>query len=732
MSEVYSSCVDQLLINLARHFKYIKDGAQIPGSWNYQVRKLAEMDAVTRESEQIILSVLGDADESLRGVLEEAIRNGLADAEPALRKAAEKGLTNGVTVPNIAPRQMQAFRYYYEQSADKLNLVNTVMLESTQQAYAATVADIATRISNTQGILNTATGQIITGVDSFNKVQRQAVQRMVKNGITGYIDHGGHHWSPEAYVAMDMRTTMTNTARQAVWEQSDAVGCDLYQVSWHDGARPLCYPWQGKIISRNGMTGEVTDGDGNTVQVHSESEIESFKYGGGLFGVNCGHYPIPFFPGFSRSRPPQQNEEENAREYAESQQQRALERNVRDEKRELEVMKAQGATQEELDAQKIRVRNANAQLTEFCDKTGRARQPGRTATPINATFPDKYQQTRYGTKNPPNMPVTLPPVTPAFVPQNVAQQATQAQPPVATVKKAQLDAKNFPDVFNAKKTKTFVEAVNATEGTNADVVELFNRMGEQVSGATYPVTISYTAAGHAVQTWVRSFGGPPVRLNVKVPKLIDPEFVRQEIGTTAHELGHLFDQLNTDPGRIGPISSYNDGSALPKALRNARPMSERVKTLIADAVREGKAAEQLALDTAKSEIDAITAEISKALNEKNYSEYNRLAKQRNALWKNASKAASKASRKAHNGRNAIEDIYDAISGGTLRDRTPGMYGHGSTYYGHDPGGESAAAETIANYCSLALAYPDLFQLMAEEQPEIWEACGNIIKAMLGR
>lgn len=399
MSEVYAACVDQLLINLARHFKFIKDGAPIPGSWDYTVKKLAEMDAVTRESEQIILSMLGDADESLRGLLEEAIRNGLKDSEPALKKAAEKGLTNGSDVPNIAPRQMQAFQYYYEQSADKLNLVNTVMLESTEQAYAATVADISAKISNTQGILNTATGQIITGTASFNKVQRQAVQRMVDNGITGYIDHGGHHWSPEAYVAMDMRTTMTNTAREAVWEQSDSVGCDLYQVSWHDGARPLCYPWQGKVISRNGWTGTVEDDEGNKVQVHSESEIESFRYGGGLFGVNCGHYPIPFFPGFSRMRPPKQNEEENAKEYAESQRQRALERKVREEKRELEVMKAQGATKEEIDAQKIRVRNANAELTNFCDQTGRARQPGRTSAPINATFPDGYQQTRYGKTN---------------------------------------------------------------------------------------------------------------------------------------------------------------------------------------------------------------------------------------------------------------------------------------------------------------------------------------------
>lgn len=396
MSEVYASCVDRLLINLARHFQFIAEGSPIPGAWEYQVRKLAEMDAVTRESEAIILATLGDANEALQGMLEDAIREGLKDAEPVMRKAAEKGLTlgEGFLPPNIAPRQMQAFRAYYAQSADKLNLVNTVMLESTQEAYAATVADIAAKISTTQGILNTATGQIITGVESFNVVQRNAVRQMVDNGLTGFIDHGGHHWSPEAYVAMDMRTTMTNTAREAVSERMESYGCELYQVSWHDGARPLCYPWQGKVISTNGWTGEVEDGEGNKVQVHSESEIESFRYGGGLFGVNCGHYQIPFFPGFSRSRPPRQNEEENAKEYAESQQQRALERKVREEKRELEVLKAQGATKEEIDAQKKRVRGANADLTEFCDKTGRARQPGRTLTPINATFPDGYQQTR--------------------------------------------------------------------------------------------------------------------------------------------------------------------------------------------------------------------------------------------------------------------------------------------------------------------------------------------------
>lgn len=496
MSEVYASCVDRLLINLARHFQFIKDGAPIPGSWDYQVRKLAEMGAVTRESEEIILATLGDADEALQGMLEEAIRNGLKDAEPALKRAAEKGLTFG-TAGDIAPRQTQAFQAYYAQSADKLNLVNTVMLESTQQAYTATVADIATKISTTQGILNTSTGQIITGVESFNVVQRNAVRQMVDNGLTGFIDHGGHHWSPEAYVAMDMRTTMTNTAREAVSERMESYGCELYQVSWHDGARPLCYPWQGKVISTNGWTGEVEDGEGNKVQVHSESEIESFRYGGGLFGVNCGHYQIPFFPGFSRSRPPRQNEEENAKEYAESQQQRALERKVREEKRELEVMKAQGATPEEINAQKIRVKNANTELTDFCKQTGRARQPGRTSTPINATFPDGYKQTKWeqGIKRRDPSQITTPG-------KNIALQATQQVPPVV----------QLPQATSEVATKTLpnsgIQAVDLTKWdhtpTEKEIIDAIGG-GDKTGGSCASVGLAY--AGNKAGYQVHDFRG---------------------------------------------------------------------------------------------------------------------------------------------------------------------------------------------------------------------------------
>jgi hypothetical protein len=243
------------------------------------------MGQVNRETAGIIVQSLDGADEALRQALEAAILDALKNEEPKLRKAAEQGLLNGPSLlpPEIDPAQMRTFEQFYKQSADKLNLVNTVMLESTQEAYRATVADVEQRIQRTQSILNVAAGETVTGVSTYNQAMHDAVRKMVDNGLTGFVDHGGHHWTPEAYVAMDVRTTMFNTARAAVAERAEQYGADLYQVSSHAGARPLCYPWQGKVIARTGPPGVTYDLDGNEVRVYSQSET-SYGQAAGLFG----------------------------------------------------------------------------------------------------------------------------------------------------------------------------------------------------------------------------------------------------------------------------------------------------------------------------------------------------------------------------------------------------------------------------------------------------------------
>ena len=155
-----------------------------------------------------------------------------------------------------------------------------------------------------------------------------------------------------------------------------------------DGARPLCYPWQAKVISRDDLSREAEDFEGNKVHVYAQSET-SYGQAAGLFGINCGHYPMVFIPGFSSIRGEPQDPEENEKTYKESQQQRALERKLRDEKLTYDVEKARGADPERLRYQRQKVRDASNELDQFCKDTGRARRRYREYHPINATWPDR-------------------------------------------------------------------------------------------------------------------------------------------------------------------------------------------------------------------------------------------------------------------------------------------------------------------------------------------------------
>lgn len=387
LSDVYADCVDRILINLARHFRLLKPGEDPGGSFEWQARKLAQIGQVNAETMRIIRDMLRDADPALKDCLEAAIKDALADVEPGLREAAYKGLLNGGYVPPVLdPRLTNAFLTYYQQAADKLNLVNTVMLESTENAYRATVSDVVARMQTAQTIVNQATGQVVSGIESFNSALRTATNRMVANGITGFIDHAGRHWHPETYIEMDMRTTFHNTARQAFWDRNADYANDLYLVSQHPGARPLCYPWQCKVISRNDHHRWVTDGNDKPVQVFAQSET-SYGEPAGLFGINCRHHPELFIPGVSLVPEVRQDEEANAETYALSQQQRGYERALRETKLAQKVAKAQGDDEGAAKAKRDLERVAE-RYKDFLDRTGRKRRQEREYTPVDAKWAD--------------------------------------------------------------------------------------------------------------------------------------------------------------------------------------------------------------------------------------------------------------------------------------------------------------------------------------------------------
>ena len=260
------------------------------------------------------------------------------------------------------------------------------MLESTENAYRETVADITARLQRAQTIVNAAAGEVATGVESFNTALKDATRKLVETGITGFVDHGGHRWAPETYVAMDMRTTFHNVSRAAFWDRTEDYGNDLYLVSQHPGARPLCYPWQCHVISRDDNARDVPDGAGGAVHVYAQSEA-SYGEPAGLFGINCGHHPELFIPGATMVPAVRQNEAENAKQYAESQKQRGLEREFRKARLDADVAKAQG-DEAGLKIAQEKLKAADEKLNSFEKETGRRRRREREYAPVSAKWPE--------------------------------------------------------------------------------------------------------------------------------------------------------------------------------------------------------------------------------------------------------------------------------------------------------------------------------------------------------
>ena len=385
MAEMYSAVTSQLIINIARHFR--EDSGLDTRAW--QTKKLSELGALTEESIKIIAAATGRKNDVIRRSLSEAVSLTSGEVDALCIKAGFPPLPEVSASPSMA----QVLEMFAAQAEDDTNLVNTVMLESTRKRYLMAVNHVVSeleaanieRLTDTvsyetldeklyevQKIMNIGAGEAVTGAFSYTQAVRDAVKMLARKGITGFVDIGGHEWAPEAYVFMDVRTTIHNTAIKAQQTRAAEYGVYTFQISSKPASRPLCAPFQGQICSWNrGDRGQVQDLNGN---VYDYISIYDTSYGepAGIFGINCGHFPETFIPGLSVPRYNTLNQKEleaNAAAFERSQEQRQLERAVRDAKTEALAYEAAGDNEGFIkQAKKVNARRDK--YREFCAKYG--------------------------------------------------------------------------------------------------------------------------------------------------------------------------------------------------------------------------------------------------------------------------------------------------------------------------------------------------------------------------
>ena len=443
IADTYMSVEERLLVRIARQLS-LNDDHQLNEVSKWQLKQLAKHGLLRQDAHKIIAA----GTKGIPGNVADTVRQAIDDT------LAEDGIQNMWHDQRFAESAANAVKHYRNQAKDVYNQVNTVMKYKAESSFVRAVNTVAEKwqvlrntelagtsqgsilrktaeqrreqseITNKQdvlNILNSNTASVVSGAESRTKAVRTTIHEMAQKGIPAFVDKSGREWSPEAYVNMDIRATVKNTALEAQFSTMDSLGQDVFEVSSHPGSRPKCRPWQGKLISRSGKTTEITDINGRKHKVIPLSQT-SFGEPDGLFGINCGHRPRGVSDGLFRKSSVEYDDEEDKALYNKVCKQRELERKVRKSKTEADMLEAAGDTE---GAKEVRRKMAeqNKALKSYCDSNGLKYRSDRVRT-YGSVKPDNDSARRAAMAAEMNKPQTVSAVS-NFTPAKTVQEAQE-------------------------------------------------------------------------------------------------------------------------------------------------------------------------------------------------------------------------------------------------------------------------------------------------------------------
>lgn len=291
-----------------------------------------------------------------------------------------------------------------------------------------------------------------------------------------------------------------------------------------------------------------------------------------------------------------------------------------------------------------------------------------------------------------------------------------------------LKAEMFPEYLTDKKerknTQVLIDYVNGCENADPDVVALYSKMGtmENIRANGIPMKVSH-GKGYAVNYRYYTRNDQLAEVELIIPKLAGDDLTGQVV-TTLHEEMHQMDMFNrSDPAKYSGWFSSSHAKL--------SSFFQKANTDIADDIDSLFEAFDKECKRISAEINAELRTATSALTDQYYARtlsYSDYKKAFNKLKREASEQIDYRCRNAMGGGiSSLEDIYDALSGGSARDAGLVRYGHGSKYY-REVG--KRAEETLANYGALSIVRPDLVEMLRKDKPELVEALEEVIQDML--
>lgn len=328
------------------------------------------VEAYSNAETEVLARIQRRIDRLLPAVEGEALRAAaLAQARDSVTNAVA-GLTDDLAFDAVQTAIEQGTAAAGEQLGVARYLPPSVPFTSTQLGALTTVAfelrnaldDVKTRILRFDDdvyrtLIAGHVPNVLLGVDGKLDAQRKAVASWLAQGIPAFEDRTGRQWSTGAYVEMATRTAVNRAFIDAGHARMEQAGVTLVSIMVGAAACQKCARWAGKILSTTGQEGDVVLPNaltGDPMTIHIDGTLAQAR-SAGWNHPNCRCQTVAYLAGLPI---PVKATTYNPDLERATQRQRALERRLRQQKREL-ALSPEEAQQRALRAE---IRGTQAEL----------------------------------------------------------------------------------------------------------------------------------------------------------------------------------------------------------------------------------------------------------------------------------------------------------------------------------------------------------------------------------
>ena len=376
--EMYQELEDWIISDIA--MRLIKSG-EMSGTTDRELWKLQQMGLHHTEIVKRISKMTGKSRDEVRRLLRDSVMTSFSDDAEVLKRLGDvqTPLQNNAAIMAMNAEMMKTF-------GELNNLTRTTMLQTQRDLL---------------NMLNEVDYRVASGMQSYSSAICEVLDRYAQSGVV--IDYPtGARRSLEAAVRCCVVTSMNQTAAQVTNQYIAQKGIEYVLVSAHMGARhskkfpdgiPSHDHWQGKvykIVGSDKDTPNLLDATGYTIDPKTGQGRVVDPLG--LHGYNCRHSHKPWDkslrnPYVDADGNPKINVHESQELYEKQQQQRSMERAIRQTKRELLAKQAElsgiaetdvkDMLQPQYDKLAYKLRIQNQQYKQFCADNGLQTQADR-------------------------------------------------------------------------------------------------------------------------------------------------------------------------------------------------------------------------------------------------------------------------------------------------------------------------------------------------------------------